>query len=125
MSTMQDKMAPAPAEQAAKTPSYKIRSITVSIEISDKEYGNGNSGYTSLTAAVFDGDVEHMDDVVDAGIEMFVSAWETTLSGKVATKVLGMKGEEFTAAVTMVRKRMSRVKAILRDARSSSEENKQ
>lgn len=104
---------------AAKTPTYRIRSITVSMEISDKEYGNGNSGYASLSASIDDGNVERMADVVDAGIEMFVAAWETVLGGKVAAKVLSMKGEEFTVAVGSVRKRMSRVKALLRDARSS------
>lgn len=50
---------------------------------------------------------------------MFVAAWETILGGKVAAKVLSMKGKEFTVAVGSVRKRMSRVKALLRDARSS------
>jgi hypothetical protein len=108
---------PVPAP-AAKTPTYRVRSITVSMEISDKEYGNGNSGYASLSASIDDGNVERMADVVDAGIEMFVAAWETILGGKVAAKVLGMKGEEFSVAVGSVRKRMSRVKALLRDARS-------
>jgi hypothetical protein len=111
---------PAPASaQTPKVPTYRIKSLTISLELAEKEYGNGNSGYASLTATIDDGNVERMPDVVDAGIEMFVAAWETVLAGKVATKVRGMKADEFQDEVAKIRGRMAKAKALLREARSA------
>lgn len=102
---------------ASKKPSYRIKSITVSVEIADKEYGNGNSADTTITAYVDDASLAQIDDVVDAGLDMFVAGWETVLAGKVATKLLGMKGQEFQEVVPKIRKRLTQVKSMLRAVR--------
>jgi hypothetical protein len=109
---------PVPAP-AAKTPTYRIRSITVSMEISDKEYGNGNSGYASLSASLDDGNVERMADVVDAGIDLFVAAWQNVIGGKVATKMLGMGAQELQDVVGKIRNRLVKVRELLRDGRAA------
>ena len=37
-----------------KQPSFRIKTLTVSVEIADKSFGDGNSGYSSITAYVDD-----------------------------------------------------------------------
>jgi hypothetical protein len=99
-----------------KMPTFRIKSITVSMEIACKEFGNGNSGYASLTAQIDEGSMERLPDIVDGGLDMYVAAWETILAGKVATKLLGMTGQEFQTVVPKIRKRLTQVKAMLRAA---------
>ena len=84
-----------------KQPSFRIKGVTVSVEVSDKEYGNGNSSYTSINAYVDDANFGQIDDVIDAGLDMFVAAWETVLAGKVATKLLGMSAQELRDNVAL------------------------
>lgn len=113
---MEQTTQPTPASPV-KMPTFRIKSITVSMEISDKEFGNGNSGYASLTAMIDDGNMDRLPEIVDGGLDMYIAAWEMILAGKVATKLLGMKGQEFQEIVPKTRKRLTQVKSMLRAAR--------
>ena len=48
---------------AQKQPSFRIKNLTVSLEVADKQYGDGNSGYTSITAYVDEANLEHIENV--------------------------------------------------------------
>jgi len=75
--------APAPAKQSG----YRIKSIAVSLEIADKEYGNGNASYANIQTHVDETPIEQIDDVIDAGLSLYVAAWEIILGGKLAVKL--------------------------------------
>jgi hypothetical protein len=100
-----------------KQPSFRIKTLTVSVEIADKQYCDGNSGYSSITAYVDDASLEHIENVIDAGLNlfMFMAAWQTVLAGKVATKLLGIGAQEFRDAVATIQRRAEKVRALLHD----------
>lgn len=98
-----------------KQPSFRIKTLTVSVEVADKQYGDGNTGYSSITAYVDDASLEHIENVIDAGLNLFVAAWENVIGGKVATKMLGMGAQEFRDAVAAIRRRTEKVRALLRE----------
>jgi hypothetical protein len=98
-----------------KQPSFRIKTLTVSVEIADKSFGDGNSGYSSITASVDDAGLEHIENVIDAGLNLFVAAWQNVIGGKVATKMLGMGAQELQEAVGKIRNRLVKVKELLRN----------
>jgi len=44
----------------------------------------GNAGYSSINAYVDDASLEHIENVIDAGLDIFVAAWQVVVGGKVA-----------------------------------------
>src|SRR5215472_7632978 len=111
-------IAPVPVKQSG----YRIKSITVSLEIADKEYGNGNAAYTNIQAHVDDTPIEQIDDVIDAGLALFVDAWEIILGGKLAVKLNTLTPAETRETVTNVRQRLTKVQALLHDAHENHDE---
>lgn len=103
---------PAPAKQSG----YRIKSITVSLEIADKEYGNGNAAYANIQAHVDDTPIEQIADAIDAGLSLFVAGWEIILGGKLAVKLNTLTPTETRETVTNVRQRLAKVQAMLHDA---------
>jgi hypothetical protein len=97
-----------------KKPSYKIKSIQVTLEIADKEYRNGNSGSTQIAAWVDDCPIDKLDDLIDAGLDLYLAAWQTVIGAKVATKLLAMTGPELQDIVAKVKARLVKVRALLR-----------
>src|SRR5271170_4388070 len=113
---MTESITPQPiAPAAAKQSGYRIKSITVSLEIADKEYGNGNAAYTSIQAHVDDTPIEQIEDVIAAGLALFVAAWEVILGGKLAVKLNALTPAETRETVTNVRQRLTKVQAMLHD----------
>jgi len=108
-----------------KQPSFRIKTLTVSVEIADKQYGDGNTGYSSITATVDDASLEHIENVIDAGLNLFVAAWENVIGGKVATKMLGMGAQEFRDAVATVQRRAAKVRALLHDGNTNYEKKEE
>jgi hypothetical protein len=98
-----------------KQPSFRISNVTVSIEIADKEFGNGNSGHTSISGYVDDAGLAQIESVIDAGLSLYIAAWETVLGGKVATKLLAMSAQELQNTVAAVQRRAAKVRALLHD----------
>jgi hypothetical protein len=99
-----------------RQPSFRIKTLTVSVEIANKSFGDGNSGYSSITASVDYAGLEHIEDVVDAGLNLFVAAWQNVIGGKVATKMLGMGAQELQEVVGKIRNRLVKVRELLRNA---------
>ena len=106
---------------AQKQPSFRIKNLTVSLEVADKQYGDGNSGYTSITAYVDEANLEHIENVIDAGLNLFVAAWETVIGGKVATKMIGMSAQELRDNVATIQRRAAKVRALLHDGNTNFE----
>jgi hypothetical protein len=98
-----------------RQPSFRIKTLTVSVEIADKSFGDGNSGYSSITASVDDAGLEHIEDVIDAGLNLFVASWQNVIGGKVATKMLGMGAQELQEVVGKIRNRLVKVRELLRN----------
>lgn len=102
-----------------KQPSFRIKTLTVSVEIADKSFGDGNSGYTSITAYVDDAGLEHIENVINAGLSLFVAAWQNVIGGKVATKMLSIGGQEFRDNVAAIQRRADKVRALLHDGNTN------
>lgn len=119
--TPSQQQAPAPAKQSG----YRVKSISISLEIADKEYGNGNSGYANIQAHVDDTPIEQIDDVIDAGLSLFVACWEVILGGKLAVKLNTITAAEMRETVTNVRQRLTKVQALLHAVHENADKNEQ
>jgi hypothetical protein len=115
--TTPESQPPVPARQSG----YRVKSITVSLEIADKEYGNGNAAYTSIQAHVDDTPIEQINDVIDAGLSLYVAAWEIILGGKLAVKLNTLTPAETHEVTRKVRHRLVKVQALLRDAHAAKD----
>lgn len=119
---MEEQTTPQPqAAGPAKLAGYRIKSISVSLEIADKEYGNGNSGYANIQAHVDDTPIEQIADVINAGLSLYVAAWEIILGGKLAVKLNPLTPTETQQTVMNVRHRLGRVQALLHDAHAAKD----
>ena len=98
-----------------KQPTFRITNLTVSVEVASKEYGNGDSGYVSISAYVDDCKFDQINSAIDAGLDMFLAAWETIVAGKVSTKLLAMSAQELRDTVAAIQKRVARVRTLLRE----------
>jgi hypothetical protein len=113
----EEKTTPQPqAPGPVKLAGYWVKSISVSLEIADKEYGNGNSGYANIQAHVDDKPIEQIEDVIDAGLSLFMACWEVILGGKLTVKLDSLTPAETHEAVRKVRHRLVKVQALLHDA---------
>jgi hypothetical protein len=119
---MTEGIKPQPTEPApAKQSGYRIKSVAVSLEIADKEYGNGNAGYANIQTHVDETPIEQIEDVIDAGLSLYVAAWEIILGGKLAVKLNTLTPAETRETVTNVRQRLMKVQALLHDAHAATD----
>lgn len=109
----------------AKPSGYRIKSITVSLEIADKEYGKGNAAFTSIQAQVDDTPIEQIEDVIDAGLSLFVACWQVILGGKLAVKLNTITAAETRETVTNVRQRLTKVQALLHAVHENAGKNEE
>src|SRR5690349_1370003 len=100
---------------APARPTYRIRSISVSLELSDKNYGTGMAHYANVQAHVDDAGLEHINDVVDAGLMLYVTAWRTLMAGQLVTKLGTMTGNEVREIMGKINSRIGKVQALLRE----------
>jgi|GEM_PF-3311465 len=96
-------------------PSYRIKSISVSLELADKTYGTGLSNYANIQAHVDDASIDQINDVIDAGLMLYVAAWRTLMAGQLVTMLGTMKGVELREVLGKVNSRLPKVKALLHD----------
>ena len=71
-----------------------ISSMTVSISMSDKNYGAGNEFFANLTSKTQGEEViplEKIEQVVDEGLKMFLTTFQTILTSRFATGNLGAR----------------------------------
>ena len=69
-----------------------IIGVTVSVDVSDKSYGTGNSSFMNVQGRYPDPGVPLADVLID-GLDMFLAAWKSLLAGRYATGVV--TGAEF------------------------------
>lgn len=96
-------------------PAYRIKSISVSLELADKTYGTGLSNYANIQAYVDDASLDQINDVIDAGLMLYVAAWRTVMAGQLVTMLGTMKGIEVREVMGKVNSRLAKVKALLHD----------
>ena len=101
--------------EAPLKPSYRIKSISISLELSDKNYGSGMAHYANVQAYVDDAALEHVNDVVDAGLMLYVTAWRTLMAGQLVTKLGTMTGNEVRETMGKINSRIGKVQALLRE----------
>ena len=91
-----------------------IRSVTVSLELADKEFGNGMSRFFNMKGAYQEGGIplEEVADVVDDSLTMFMAAWKSLLGSKCAQGKID--GKTMQEEVQKVIKRTAKIQAYLR-----------
>ena len=87
----------------------EIVGITVSIEISKKDYGNGTASFMNVQGKY--PDPATLDDVLVDGLEMYFSAWRSLLGGRYATGE--MTGKELKLAVDEALPKLDKIRSFL------------
>ena len=87
--------------------------ISVSVEIADKEYGNGSGRFISLKGACKDAlPLADADPVIDDGLDLFLAAWKTLLGARWSQG--GMTGDDFKTWLEKSIRKTDKVKEFLR-----------
>ena len=94
--------------------SLAITAVTISVEAADKEYGKGDSRFTSLKGSYRDEGVTlaDIDLVVLDSLDMFLAAWRSLLLAKYTQGTL--PGKELTAALDRAVQRTEKARAYLK-----------
>jgi hypothetical protein len=87
----------------------EIIGVTVSVNLSDKNYGSGSESFISLQGRYPDPTI--LKDVLFDGIDMYFSAWESLLASRYATGA--GTALEFKKALEDAKIRLSKVRAFL------------
>jgi hypothetical protein len=103
---------PVPGQQAI---GVKIKSVTVSLDLSEKIYGTGPAVYQNCSAWVDGATLDRLPDVIDASLDIFVASWRVLVAGQLATKLSDMKATEFEEMLAATDRRLAKIKAILRE----------
>lgn len=90
-----------------------IQGITLSVDISDKDYGNGTKAFTSIQAKYPDEGkpMEELGDVLLDGVDLYLTAWSTLLAGRFSTGKI--TSEEFKDTLNKVTLRVDKTKKYL------------
>ena len=90
---------------------FKVVSITVSCEIANKTYGNGDSRMVSMTARVPDDAGVAIDDAVtNDAIDLYFESWNAAMQTRLMEGAI--TGDDYQFAVARFRERLSRVKDL-------------
>ena len=92
-----------------------ISGLTVSVDVGDKEYGNGQSCFMNIQGRYPDSGqpIEEIIDVVADGLDMYFAAWRALLGGRFATgKITKEEFKDTLAAVTL---RIDKTRQYLRN----------
>jgi hypothetical protein len=108
----QAEVVPVPGQQVL---TFRIKSCSVSLDLSSKVYGTGPASYASLNSWIDGATLEQLPDVIDAGMDLFVAAWRMLISAQLATKLTNEPSAEYKALLAKVDKRLLRVKQMLRE----------
>ena len=91
-----------------------ISGITVSVDIADKEYGNGQGSFMNIQAKypLEGAPIEELEEVMQDGLDLYFSAWKTLLAGRFAIGKLG--GTEFKKVLTNATIRVNKIRKYLK-----------
>ena len=100
-----------------------VTSMTISIDVSDKEYGKGSSYFSNLTAKTPDAPIplDKIEQVVDEGLKMFLTVFQTILTGRFATG--NLSSQEFKELWEISETRFAKIHKFLLS--QSAEETKE
>lgn len=90
-----------------------ITSVTVSLEVADKTYGDGSSRFVTLTAKSPDVGIplDNIDDVILQTLEMHLACYKSIAAQRFADGVI--KAEELNGALERAPKRLAKVRDFL------------
>lgn len=97
-----------------------ITSFTVSLEIADSVYGNGQKNFASFRAEApsADGGVS-LDEALDQSLDLHLKAWVSVLQARHMSKK--MTAQEFADAVVRAGVRIEKARSILRDVDNATQ----
>lgn len=95
-----------------------ITGVTVSVEVGDKEYGNGTSSFMNIQARYPNegAPLEEVEDVIDHGLDMYFAAWRALLASRCATGIIS--GSDYKEQLGKVTSRFEKVRNILKAGNS-------
>jgi len=91
-----------------------ITGLTVSVDVGDKEYGNGQSCFMNIQGR-YPEPGQPMDELVDVvvdGLDMYFAAWRTILAGRYSSGQLS--GTEFKEVLAATTTRVEKIRKYLR-----------
>lgn len=91
-----------------------ISGVTVSVDVGDKEYGNGQSCFMNIQGR-YPEPGQPMDELVDVvvdGLDMYFAAWRTLLASRWATGKI--TSEEFKETLAAVSTRIEKARRYLK-----------
>jgi hypothetical protein len=91
-----------------------ITSLTLSAEISDKEYGNGTKAFMNLSGRWPEPGkpIAEIDDVIDEGLDLYFAAWKTMLASRYSTGAID--GKTLKEHLSAAEGRLVKVREFLR-----------
>jgi hypothetical protein len=98
---------------------FKVVSITVSCEIANKTYGNGDSRMVSMTARVpEDEGLDLSDAVTNDAIDLYFESWNAAMQTRLMEGAIS--GDDFQLAVAKFLERLGRVKQLYSNIKGMS-----
>lgn len=95
-----------------------IVGVTVSVDISDKSYGNGKQSFMNIQGRYPNPAL--LEDVLVDGLSMYFAAWESLMAARYA--IGDMKASELKQALDEAKERLARVrKFLLKDVQPKSD----
>jgi hypothetical protein len=91
-----------------------ITSIALSVDLANKEYGNGDNGFLSISAK-YPGEgkpIGAIGDVVDQSLVMFGMVWKTLLAQRTAAGL--MTFPDLVEKLSKIEKRFQKAQEILK-----------
>jgi hypothetical protein len=97
-----------------------IQTVTISLEVADKEFGNGMSRFVNLKGRYQDGGIplEEMGTAVEDSLDMFLGAWKSLLAAKFSQGIIN--GQTLKEKIENAMVQTDKVKAYLRRHDGSS-----
>jgi hypothetical protein len=92
-----------------------ITSVTISLEVADKNFGNGSSRFCTLTASAKSPDVgiplDNIDDVILQTLDMHLACYKSIAAQRFADGVI--KAEEVNKALEKMPQRLLKIRDFL------------
>lgn len=90
-----------------------ITAVVVSLEISDKVYGTGNTHFVSLRAEANDGDEQtlSLDEAMSQSLDMHLRCFESALSAKLSAGTI--TGADYETGIRRFVTRIAKVRRYL------------
>lgn len=100
-----------------------ITSVTVSLEVADKSYGDGSGRFVTLTAKTPDGTagvpLEKLNDVLLQSLDMHLVAYQSLMAQRFAAGVI--KSDELNKCLTLMPRRLQKVRDFLAHTSETAE----